>query len=353
LSSGNTVLDRENRPGIHCETCAERGSVSRSSEPSLKTPLNSSQSVFFGSLCSRRIAHASDLPANRTAVRLCLHDTGTESSGCVNTAQNTSGGPADGVNPPGAQAPHAVLTEFYSTPESRASFVNKLFDSTAQHYDRMSGILSFGSDKHYRRMALRRAGLEAGHKLLDVATGTGLVLQAALDLGMRAEDLTGIDPSAGMLEENRKRHPVRLLQGVGERLPFPDASFDFISMGYALRHVEDLGTLFAEFRRVLRPNGRVLILEISRPKSKVLFFFMNLYMGKLVPFLTRLFTGGRDTARLMEYYWATIAECVPPATILEALNAAGFKEVQRRVTGGVLSDYLALNKRGAPVPATA
>jgi demethylmenaquinone methyltransferase / 2-methoxy-6-polyprenyl-1,4-benzoquinol methylase len=279
----------------------------------------------------------------------------------VNTSENISGQPAnrasrdaiqnrpDAVNPAGPQAPHAVLTDFYSTPESRASFVNDLFDSTAKHYDRMSGILSFGSDKHYRRLALRRAGLRPGQKMLDVATGTGLVLQAALDLGMSAEDLTGIDPSAGMLDQNRKRHPVRLLQGVGERLPFPNASFDFISMGYALRHVEDLGALFAEFRRVLKPDGRVLILEISRPKSKVIFFFMNLYMGKLVPFLTRIFTGGRDTARLMEYYWATIAECVPPAVIMEALDTVGFEKVQRRVTGGVLSDYLAVKEAAAPV----
>ena len=248
----------------------------------------------------------------------------------------------DGTQALGQQAPHTVLTGFYATSEARAGFVNRLFDGTARHYDRVSSLFSFGSDKRYRKMALQQAGLRPGMKLLDVATGTGLVLQAALDMGMPAADLIGIDPSAGMLEENRRLRAVKLVQGVGEHLPFPDASFDFISMGYALRHVEDLGVLFAEFRRVLRPQGRILILEIARPSSKVAFFLMKLYMGKLVPFLTGLFTGQREVARLMEYYWATIAECVPPETILAAIKAAGFQEVQRKITGGVLSDYTAV-----------
>ncbi len=248
---------------------------------------------------------------------------------------------SEATNSPGDLAPHTVLTDFYSAPAARAGFVNQLFDSTAKYYDRISGILSLGSDKQYRKYALRRAGLSAGMKMLDVATGTGLVLQAALDLGMAAEDLTGLDPSAGMLEENRKRRSVKLVQGVGENLPFPDDSFDFISMGYALRHVEDLGRLFAEFRRVLKPQGRILIMEITRPKSKAAFFLMQIYMGKFIPFLTRIFTRQREAARLMEYYWATVADCVPPETILAALNSAGLKNVERKITGSVLSDYLA------------
>ncbi len=251
---------------------------------------------------------------------------------------------------PEPQAPHTVLTDFYTTPEARAGFVNRLFDNTARHYDRVSSLFSFGSDKRYRKMALQAAGLHPGMKLLDVATGTGLVLQAALDMGMPAADLIGIDPSAGMLEENRRLHAVKLIQGVGEHLPFPDASFDFISMGYALRHVADLGVLFAEFRRVLKPGGRILILEISRPKSRLAFFLMKIYMGKLVPFFTGIFTGQREVARLMEYYWATIAECVPPDTILAAIRAAGFQDVRRKITGGILSDYTAVNGAAPTAP---
>ena len=171
----------------------------------------------------------------------------------------------------GRLAPHRDLTEFYESRAQRPEFVMRLFDDTARYYDRISSVLSFGSCKAYRKMALRRAGLAPGMRLLDVATGTGLVAAAALALGLPPADITGLDPSLGMLGENQKLRPVHLVQARGESLPFADNSFDFISMGYALRHVEDLGLLFREFRRVLKPGGRVLILEITRPQSRLAF----------------------------------------------------------------------------------
>ena len=237
-------------------------------------------------------------------------------------------------------SPHGVIEPFYKAPADRAGTVKQLFDRSAHFYDRISGFFSMGSDRRYRKMALQRAGLKVGMKMLDVATGTGLVVRAALQLGLDSKDIVGLDPSQGMLEENRKNNPIQLIQGYGEHIPFPDESFDFISMGYALRHVEDLRVLFEEFRRVLKPGGKVLIMEISRPRSKVAYLLMRLYMGKAVPAITRLFTGNRDAARLMEYYWATIAECVPPETIVSALEGSGFKDVGRTNLVGVLNDYV-------------
>lgn len=236
--------------------------------------------------------------------------------------------------------PHRALVEFYGSQE-RAGFVQELFDRTAQHYDRISAMFSFGTDRQYRRMALRRAGLVPGMQLLDVATGTGLVASAALSLGLSPSSIIGIDPSLGMLHQNKSKTPIRLVQGRGETLPFQNASFDFISMGYALRHVEDLLQLFSEFRRVLKPGGRLLILEISRPRSRFAFQGMSLYMNKVVPFLTRLRTRDAGAAQLMKYYWATIAECVPPEQILTALSESGLLNVQRKVMGQVLSEYTA------------
>jgi demethylmenaquinone methyltransferase / 2-methoxy-6-polyprenyl-1,4-benzoquinol methylase len=130
-------------------------------------------------------------------------------------------------------APHRDLPEFYATHDQRPEFVRRLFDNTACYYDRISSALSFGSCKAYRKMALRRAGLKPGMRLLDVATGTGLVAGAALALGLKPNDIVGLDPSIGMLRENQKLRPVPLVQARGERLPFADGSFDFISMGYA------------------------------------------------------------------------------------------------------------------------
>lgn len=237
--------------------------------------------------------------------------------------------------------PHGPLNEFYAAPAERPQFVNELFDQAAPDYNWLSGLLSFGTDRRYRRQALARAGLEPGMKLLDVATGTGLVVRAALELGLPPGDICGVDPSQGMLAQNRARHPITLLQGRGEQLPFPDASFDFITMGYALRHVEDLRRLFAEFRRVLRPGGRVLILEITRPQSRIGFALMQWFMRRLLPRLVRWCRRRTSSARLLEYYWVTIAECVPPAVILDALNAEGWQEVRRRTFGPLLSEYVA------------
>jgi demethylmenaquinone methyltransferase/2-methoxy-6-polyprenyl-1,4-benzoquinol methylase len=238
-------------------------------------------------------------------------------------------------------SPHRPLSEFYATPAARQGFVNELFDEAAPDYDWVSRMMSFGTDQFYRRDALRRAGWTKEMRLLDVASGTGLMIKAALELGADPARVTGVDPSQGMLAENRKRNPVTLREGTGEALPCADAAFDFLCMGYALRHVEDLGRLFAEFRRVLRPGGKVLILEITRPTNRVTLPLIRFYMQQLVPRIGWLRRRNKSTVKLMQYYWATIAECVPPAVILAALEASGFKNVKRLVKNGILSEYVA------------
>jgi demethylmenaquinone methyltransferase/2-methoxy-6-polyprenyl-1,4-benzoquinol methylase len=234
------------------------------------------------------------------------------------------------------------LEEFYQGRARRAEFVSRLFDNTARHYDRISGALSFGTCKAYRKRALRLAGLERGMRMLDVATGTGLVAQAALDLGIPPAHLVGLDPSRGMLHENRKLRTMPLVQGLGESLPFPSASFDFICMGYALRHVEDLRVLFREFHRVLKPGGRVLILEITRPDSRLGLVLGRIYLSQCLSAVARLVTRSRDAGRLLKFYWATIAECVPPEIIVAALSSSGLTQVERRKTASLLSDYFAV-----------
>jgi demethylmenaquinone methyltransferase/2-methoxy-6-polyprenyl-1,4-benzoquinol methylase len=238
-------------------------------------------------------------------------------------------------------SPHRPLSEFYATPAARQGFVNELFDEAAPDYDWVSRMMSFGTDQFYRRDALRRAGWTNGMRLMDVASGTGLMIKAALELGADPALVTGVDPSQGMLAENRKRNPVTLLEGTGEALPCADASVDFLCMGYALRHVEDLGKLFAEFRRVLRPGGKVLILEITRPTNPVTLPLIRFYMQQLVPRIGWLRRRNKSTVKLMQYYWATIAECVPPAVILSALETSGFNHVKRTVSKGILSEYTA------------
>ena len=238
--------------------------------------------------------------------------------------------------------PHPPLPQFYGEAAARARWVNALFDESAPHYDRIAEWMSFGGGRRYRREALQRAGLRPGMRVLDVATGTGLVAAAALEAGVARRDLLGLDPSRGMLRENRRQRPIGLVQGRGETLPFAASSFDFVVMGYAVRHVEDLGALFAEFRRVLVPGGRALVLEISRPASSLARAVQKFYMKRLMPLAASVLARRRAPVRMMQYYWATIEECVPPATILACFERASFVEVRRTTVYAALSDYLGI-----------
>lgn len=237
--------------------------------------------------------------------------------------------------------PHRPLTEFYRSPEQRPGYVANLFNRSAEHYDWISSVLSFGSDRYYRRRTLQQAGLKPGMRMLDAATGTGLVARAALQCGVAAGDIVGLDPSEGMLAENQRATGIQLFRGMGEALPYRKESFDFISMGYALRHVESLERLFQEFHRVLKPGGTVLLLEISRPSSRLGLAALRAYMNGILPWVVRLRARQPEVPELMRYYWATIEQCVPPERIVEALRASRFVEVERRRSGPILNDYFA------------
>ena len=236
-------------------------------------------------------------------------------------------------------APHPTLPRHYPRPEERQRFVDGLFDAAAPHYDWICRVMSLGSGQLYRRQALGRASLRPGQRVLDVATGTGLVAQAALSVVGDPRAVVGVDPSAGMLQESRRALPITLVRGRGEALPIRGEQFDLVSMGYALRHVPELEATFREYHRVLKPGGRVVVLEISRPRSRAALLLVRFYLKTVVPLLTRVGTGSPPAARLMEYYWDTIEQCVPPEAITGALRAAGFADVERRVTGGILSEY--------------
>jgi demethylmenaquinone methyltransferase/2-methoxy-6-polyprenyl-1,4-benzoquinol methylase len=235
-------------------------------------------------------------------------------------------------------APHPTIESHYRDPAQRQEYVDSLFDDAAPHYEWICRVMSLGSGALYRRQALQRLGVRAGMKVLDVATGTGLVAREAVSLA-GGSGVVGLDPSRGMLEEARRTARLPLVQARGEALPFPSGRFDALSMGYALRHVSDLHAAFREYHRVLRPGGRLLILEISRPASAAGLWLARLYLKRLVPLVTRVGTGSASAQRLMDYYWDTIERCVAPEAILGALRRSGF-EASRRVQGGMLSEYV-------------
>jgi demethylmenaquinone methyltransferase/2-methoxy-6-polyprenyl-1,4-benzoquinol methylase len=174
-----------------------------------------------------------------------------------------------------------------------------------------------------------------------VAVGTGLVAREALAMVGEGGQVIGLDPSAGMLKEARAAVPIALVQGMGERLPFSDGQFDFISMGYGLRHVSDLASLFREFRRVLRPGGIACALEIARPDNGVSRALLKLYLRGIAPLLSRLVGRTPEAPTLYRYFWDTIEACVPPPRVIEALQKAGFAGVKRHVEARIFSEYTA------------
>jgi demethylmenaquinone methyltransferase/2-methoxy-6-polyprenyl-1,4-benzoquinol methylase len=238
-------------------------------------------------------------------------------------------------------APHPPLTEYYGREENRRQWVGEQFDKTAPDYDRMEAILGFGTGPSYRRRTLRLAGLTPGMQVLDIGMGTGLVARQAASIVGDPSCITGVDPSPGMIKSAKLPAGVMVIEGRAELIPLPDSGFDFLSMGYALRHISDLSVAFAEFHRVLKPGGKVCILELTPPKGRIASALIKWYFRSIVPALARFVAKDKDTSQLWRYYWDTIEACASPESVMNTLTAAGFANVRRHVDIGICSVYLA------------
>ena len=239
------------------------------------------------------------------------------------------------------RAPHPPLKDYYAHEADRGAWLRRLFDQTAGDYDRVERAMALGSGSWYRRRALARAGLGPGMRVLDVGVGTGLTAREAVHLVGDATLVTGVDPSAGMMQSAVLPTGVTLLLGSAEAVPLPCEAVDFVSMGYALRHVADLAVAFGELRRVLTPGGRICVLEITSPTGRLRRALLKAYMRRLVPFFARYIARHREVPKLMRYYWDTIEACAAPAVIQAALRDAGFVDVERTVSLGIFSEYQA------------
>jgi demethylmenaquinone methyltransferase/2-methoxy-6-polyprenyl-1,4-benzoquinol methylase len=165
------------------------------------------------------------------------------------------------------------------------------------------------------------------------------VARAALEATKNAVDIVALDPSIGMMLAGRTK--LDRVQAKAESLPVASQRFDFLTIGFALRHFADLRGVFEECLRVLKPGGRLLVLELTAPKSAPARAFLGLYLGRVVPFVARVRSGNREAGTLMRYYWDTIRTCVRPEAILQAMTEAGFADVKRHVELGIFSEYSA------------
>lgn len=232
------------------------------------------------------------------------------------------------------------LKTYFDGEEQRRAATRTMFDQAAGGYDQAEWIMALGSGAWYRREVLRRSGLREGMTLLDVAAGTGLVALEGYRLIGPSGRLLALDPSPGMLAELRKKLDVEIIEAYAESIPLPEHHVDFVSMGYALRHVGDLDLAFGEYHRVLRSGGRVCIMEISRPKCRLGQFALRSYISSVVPVFARLMRSRVDVRRLWAYYGDTIELAIEPECVIDAMHRAGFVAVECSVTFGVFREYL-------------
>lgn len=233
--------------------------------------------------------------------------------------------------------PHPPLASYYGT-DDRGRYVMDLFDRSAVHYNTIERIF-LNSGVWYRRFSLRHAGVRRGMTILDVATGTAAVARGAVELVGPEGRVFGIDPNAAMLRQARGVFHGPLTRGIAENLPFAGDTFDFLTMGIALRHVSDLVVTFTEYLRVLKPGAGLWILDSHVPASRLGRALTRLIWARVVPAMTLLFTRSRDAKLLMDYYWDTIDQCLPPEVIVRAISEVGFEEPRFTVIPGGFCVY--------------
>ncbi len=230
-------------------------------------------------------------------------------------------------------------------PAKKEWFIRSLFDQISPLYDRFNRISSFGLDRLWRRRTVEALRLLPGMRVLDLASGTGdLSVEAAhrlLPLGL----VVACDLSFPMLQAARnklRRLPaaqwhVQLVQGKAEALPFADQTFDAATTGFALRNVSDLEATFRELYRVMKPGGRLCLLEFGRPKHRALRFGHQLWLATGVPLI------GLLTTRILwpfVYLRRSIFRFLAPEEVIQRLKAVGFTEIQAEpLNGGIVYLY--------------
>ena len=226
--------------------------------------------------------------------------------------------------------------------EEKAGRVADVFHSVADSYDLMNDLMSGGIHRLWKRMTIEMSGVRPGHTVLDIAGGTG-------DLAAKFSRIVGpegtvvlADINDSMLKVGRDRlvdrgvvNNVQFSQADAQHLPFPDNTFDVITIAFGLRNVTDKALALDSMYRVLKPGGRLLILEFSKPKNEILSKVYDTYSFSVLPKLGKLFANDADS---YQYLAESIRMHPDQRTLLDMLDSAGFASTDfHNMTGGIVA----------------
>lgn len=222
----------------------------------------------------------------------------------------------------------------FSTPQEKEQYVHSVFTRIAGYYDTMNKLISFNQDRTWRRKAALKTGALPGHVLLDCCCGTGALTGMLVPMAGERGRVIGIDFCREMLAVARDKCPgAEFVHGNVMDLPFPDNSFDAATMGFALRNLADQNRAVQEMARVVKPGGRIVILELNRPSMPGFKQAFNFYFNYIVPFLGKLRKGSGNSYLYLPQSYAFLP---PPGELLEKMKQAGIKATgMQEMTGGV------------------
>ncbi|AKI98798.1 bifunctional demethylmenaquinone methyltransferase/2-methoxy-6-polyprenyl-1,4-benzoquinol methylase UbiE [Archangium gephyra] len=219
-----------------------------------------------------------------------------------------------------------------------------MFDMIAPRYDLLNRLMSFGVDQRWRNKTVDALELQSGARVLDLATGTA---DLALKVLQRHPDtkVVGVDPSEGMLEVGRRKVAAKgltrvceLKVGDAQQLPFEDKSFDGLCMAFGIRNVPDRARALREMARVVKPGGRIAILELSEPRKGLLGPLARFQIRTVVPFMGRLLSGARE----YRYLQQSIADFPAPEVFAGLMRDSGLEVLRvTPLTFGVCTLYVA------------
>lgn len=216
--------------------------------------------------------------------------------------------------------------------------IAEMFDRISPRYDLLNRVLSFGTDRSWRRRAVALARLELPGRAVDIGAGTGDLTFALERASAPGSLVIAADISSGMLAVARRRGRVRALLANAEALPFGSASLDRVITGFTVRNVGELDVALREFRRVLRPGGRCVILELSHPRGPVFPLLYRLYFEGLAPRIARLFGGDPEAYR---YLPRSLRPFPRAEALAEMIRAAGFARVRfERLSFGIATIHV-------------